>query len=235
MFGDLIEMAIKVGFFGKLPGYGDFIQRNVSPNFINQWDNWILQSIEASHMQLGDAWKEVYFNSPIWRFTIDGTIFKGDTITGIIMPSVDSAGRSYPFSVICQSPSLVNPFIVAEQVDDLHENCEEFILSLLEKKRPDLDEICKVLQQTYAQLDLAACEDIGHHETSSTAELCRVKGLNLPPLPASNLSFLSTMLQRHNIQISIWNTAETMHFDAQRRYYKGLPPVDMFTSLLLGE
>lgn len=228
-------MTIKVGFFGKLPGYGDFIQRNVSPNFINQWDNWLLQSMEASHTQLGDAWKEVYFNSPIWRFTIDGSIFNSETTTGIIMPSVDSAGRSYPFSVICQSPSLVNPFKVAEQADDFHEDCEEFTLSLLEKRRPDLDEICDVLQQTYAKFDLLACEDFGHRETSSTTELCRVKGLNLPPFTASHMSFLSAMLQRQSIQISIWNTAETMHFDAQRRYYQGLPPVDVFTSLLLAE
>ena len=61
---------MKIGYFGKLPGYGDFIQRNVSPEFVKQWDNWLLKSIESSRTQLGEQWRGSYFNSPIWRFVI---------------------------------------------------------------------------------------------------------------------------------------------------------------------
>jgi len=226
---------VKVGFFGKLPGYGDFIQRGVSPALVDTWDNWILQSFEVSRAHLGNAWKDTYFNSPIWRFTIDGKLLNGHSISGIMMPSVDSAGRCYPFTVICQAQRELNLFTLAATIDKLHENCEDFILSLLEKKRPDLDEITLLLQQTYEKLKDYKCSDIGVCDVKSGTELCRLQGPELPVFSASNESFLAKILSHKNIHMSLWSTTDSAHFSAQKRYYHGLPPVDVFSSMLKGE
>lgn len=129
---------MKIGYFGKLPGYGDFINRNVSPALIKYWDNWILQSIDCSRGQLREHWKLKYFNSPIWRFVVSEGVYSDSSISGIMMPSVDKAGRCFPFIVVCQAESQVNSFIFARKIDELHEHAEEFVLELLEKISPIL-------------------------------------------------------------------------------------------------
>lgn len=225
---------MKIGFFGKLPGYGDFVQRNATPALCDTWDNWMLQSFEVSRAQLGNAFKDVYFNSPIWRFTIDGKLLNGETTSGIMMPSVDSAGRCYPFTIFCQTQRDVNLFSFAAAIDKPHENCEEFMLSLLEKKRPDLDEIKQLLEQKYAQIKEFALTDIGLKESQSVTELCRVSDTQMPVFSSSNESFLAKILTKQNIHLSIWSTTNSHHFQAQKRYYQGLPPTDVFSSLLKG-
>ena len=134
---------MKIGYFGKLPGYGDFIQRNVSPEFVKQWDNWVLKSIESSRVQLGEQWRGKYFNSPIWRFVISHKGLIEESVTGFMMPSVDKSGRCYPFTVVCQAEGLVNPFIFARETEVFHEAAEDFVLSLLDHERPDLEEIAE--------------------------------------------------------------------------------------------
>ena len=123
---------MKIGFFGKLPSYGDFIQRNVSPSLITIIDLWIIQSIEASRGQLKDNWQQQYFSSPIWRFVISKGLISEHCITGIMMPSVDRSGRCYPLTLICEMNQDVNPFTLARKIDAMHQEAEEFFLSLLD-------------------------------------------------------------------------------------------------------
>jgi type VI secretion system protein ImpM len=228
---------MKVGFFGKLPGYGDFVQRNTHPALIDTWDNWLLQSLEISRQQLGDNWKEIYFNSPIWRFTLPTGTLGGTAnswISGFMMPSVDSAGRCYPFTVLCESSQAVNLFTLAAKIDAFHESGEDFALTLLDKKRPDLEEIADLLTQNYSKLALHTCADVGISTPSSSTELCRLSHQNLPSFEESNASFLSDLLTKQNIKLSIWSTASSMSIDGQKRYYQGLPPSDTYASLLAG-
>jgi type VI secretion system protein ImpM len=225
---------VKVGFFGKLPGYGDFIQRSVSPSLINRWDNWLLQSIEASRAQLKESWKEIYFNSPIWRFTVADGVLGKTAVSGIIMPSIDNSGRAYPFTVMCQAQQPVNVFSLANSIEPLHENGEEFILSLLDKARPDLDEITEVLQKTYSKLKTHDLMDVESGNVQSVMELGRMNDNILPKLTKCNETFFAQIMRQQNTALSIWSMPGTMHLDAQIRYYNGLPPVDVFSSLLVG-
>lgn len=226
---------MKVGFFGKLPGYGDFVQRNVAPDFISVWDNWILQSLEISREQLGEQWRARYFNSPIWSFVIAEGALNGLTTTGLIMPSVDKAGRCYPFTVICQAESHVNPFILAREIDALHENAEDFILSLLEKQRPDLDEIATVLIEIYAKAKEGLYTSIDSMQKSSVMEMSAMTDINLESFSSCNDTFLQQMLEQQNINISIWSMHSAMGLNAQKRYFAGMPPTDNFYSFLVAE
>lgn len=225
---------MKIGFFGKLPGYGDFIQRNVSPDFVNQWDNWLLKSIEASRSQLGDDWRARYFNSPIWRFVIASNVLDGLTTTGLIMPSVDKSGRCYPFTVICQSDAAINPFIFARETDSLHENGEEFVLSLLEKQRPDLDDIGEVLAGIYGEINEPLYKSVNSMPSSSVMEIASLTDVNLEDFGSCNESVLETLLDRQNINISIWSMSGAVGANSQKRYFSGMPPVDNYYSFLVG-
>ena len=226
---------MKIGYFGKLPGYGDFVQRNVYPEFVKYWDNWVLKSLSSSNEQLGDLWKSKYFNSPIWRFVINQKTVSDTPVAGFIMPSVDKAGRCYPFTVVCQAESDVNPFIFARKIDLIHEVGEDFALSLLENKRPDLDEITIVLNEIYQNLQESMCQSAEVKEVSSVMELGCVTEIDALDFTFGNESFLQMLLSKQNIDISIWSMGNTEATDPQIRYFSGMPPTDNYYSFLVAE
>ncbi len=223
---------MKIGYFGKLPSYGDFIQRNVCPELVKHWDNWVLQSLSAAQQHLGEIWRDTYFNAPIWRFVLQQNVLSHSTVTGLIMPSVDKAGRCYPFTVICQIDAPINPFVLARKIDRLHEDAEDFVLSLLENSRPDLDEIKQVLSKTYAQLKPSDCQSANNKEPSSALELACISEIDSLDFELANESFLQLLLQQQDINISIWSMGNTDLCDPQTRYFSGLPPTDNYYSFL---
>ena len=225
---------MKVGYFGKLPSYGDFIQRNVSPLIIKNMDNWLLQSIEHSRSQLGNEWQQSYFNSPIWCFVISKDIFCDKVLSGFMMPSVDKAGRAYPFSVICELDEEVNPFIVARQLDTKHKQVEDFVLSLLESKRPNLDEIQQVLDDLYSGCRDSSYQGMQHYPPYSQNEIGSIIDNDLNDLSRCNDTFLESLLSMQKIKITLWWTSGGVGLTPRKRYFTGLPPVDSYVSFLLG-
>jgi type VI secretion system protein ImpM len=226
---------MKIGFFGKLPGYGDFVQRNVCPEFVKYWDNWVLKSLSSSQEQLGDLWKSKYFNSPIWRFVISQNTLSQTPVAGFIMPSVDKAGRCYPFTVVCQAELEVNPFTFARKIDLIHEVAEDFTLSLLENKRPDLDEITSVLNETYKSVQESTCQNAEIKAVSSVMELACVTEIDTLDFTVGNESFLQMLLEKQNINMSIWSMGNTVGTNPQIRYFSGMPPTDNYYSFLVAD
>mgnify|MGYP000259424774 FL=1 len=226
---------MKIGFFGKLPGYGDFVQRNTNHKVIDYWDNWITQSIDASQGILDHDWKTTFFNSPIWRFHIQGGVVVPDAISGLMMPSIDSAGRCYPFVVICQLKPPTNIFSLASKLDDFHANCEDFIIRLLEQQRPDLDDITQFLQRHYEKFKCHRLPDIKNNISTNSADIYRTLNPNLLSFSDVHEAFLSHILAQQSVPISIWHTAQSSQVKQQYRYYQGMPPVEAFVTLLKGE
>jgi len=89
--------SIITGYYGKLPARGDFIQKNLAPEFIQAWDSWLQNVIEISRNNLHEQWLNYYLVSPIWRFYF--TLQENDIYTGIVLPSVDKVGRYFPLTV----------------------------------------------------------------------------------------------------------------------------------------
>jgi len=88
---------MSAGYFGKLPMRGDFIQRNMSAEFVHTWDNWLQSVIATSHHNLGHKWLEHYLVAPIWRYLIPQ---QSETYQlGVMVPSVDKVGRYFPFTI----------------------------------------------------------------------------------------------------------------------------------------
>ena len=87
------------GWWGKLPGMGDFASRRLEgTRFVEEWDRW-LQSCFGSLRQHESQWVEHYLASPVWLFALGGDIAEYSNWIGIIMPSVDSVGRYFPFTL----------------------------------------------------------------------------------------------------------------------------------------
>jgi type VI secretion system protein ImpM len=108
------QAAGRVGFFGKLPGRGDFVRRDLPNGFVDTWDAWLQRGMEASHNALGEGWLDAWLCAPIWRFALPAGICGADAWAGVMMPSVDRAGRYFPLTLAAAAAPGVPPAAVLD-------------------------------------------------------------------------------------------------------------------------
>jgi type VI secretion system protein ImpM len=93
-------MPEPAGWFGKMPALGDFASRRLPDAWIAAWDAWLGEELAAAREQLGDdAWQALYMVAPVRRFWLAPGLLTGDAWLGVLMPSVDSVGRQFPFTL----------------------------------------------------------------------------------------------------------------------------------------
>jgi type VI secretion system protein ImpM len=92
--------AGRVGFFGKMPGRGDFVRRDLPNAFVDIWDEWLTECIARSRAALGHRWTDAWLCAPVWRFALGGGLCGPTAWAGVMMPSVDSAGRYFPLTLV---------------------------------------------------------------------------------------------------------------------------------------
>ena len=128
-----MEPAGGIGIYGKLPGYGDFLTRNLPSDFIQLWDGWLQLYVSVSKEQIGENWLDYYLTSPIWRFVLSTGVIDSACWAGLIMPSVDRVGRYFPFSLVLPLSAEVSPvnFIFSEQ--QLFQDLESLSLLALDE------------------------------------------------------------------------------------------------------
>ncbi|MEP6721037.1 MAG: type VI secretion system-associated protein TagF [Variovorax sp.] len=86
------------GWFGKLPGIGDFAHRRLPETFRAQWDAW-LQSGLVKLRERHEDWVERYLDGPLWFFVLGEQVAGPRAWLGVLMPSVDGVGRYFPFTL----------------------------------------------------------------------------------------------------------------------------------------
>jgi|AVFP01.1.fsa_nt_gi type VI secretion system protein ImpM len=130
----MTELNVGVaGFFGKLPGQGDFLSRRLSTEFLRVWDAWLQTALADSRSRLGDAWLDAYLTSPIWRFVLTAGIAGQSPWAGLLMPSVDRVGRYFPLTVACPLPTGINPFQALASSTDWFNQVQTLMLDALEE------------------------------------------------------------------------------------------------------
>jgi type VI secretion system protein ImpM len=85
-----------VGFFGKLPGAGDFVQRRLPADFVDRWDAHFQYAVAASREKLGERWQEIWHASPAWRFVLSPGVCGDSAWAGVMAPAADRVGRCFP-------------------------------------------------------------------------------------------------------------------------------------------
>jgi type VI secretion system protein ImpM len=86
------------GWYGKLPGMGDFANRRVSHEFLEPWDQWLqfgLSYLKTNHPN----WLQNYLRAPIWYFALGKHVLSPQGWVGIMLPSVDAVGRYFPLTL----------------------------------------------------------------------------------------------------------------------------------------
>ncbi|HET7561237.1 MAG TPA: type VI secretion system-associated protein TagF [Rhodanobacteraceae bacterium] len=90
-----------VGFFGKLPGMGDFVQRRLPGAFVSAWDARFEAAVSAARAAFGEDWRSLWQAAPVWRFALMPGVCGVTAWIGVTGPSVDRVGRSFPMVLAC--------------------------------------------------------------------------------------------------------------------------------------
>ena len=97
--GDRSATPPSLGWFGKIPAAGDFINRRLPNDFLQPWDEWLQSGIARGRSVLEARWDEVYLTFPVWRFLLPAGTGSQGHWAGVLMPSVDRVGRHFPLTV----------------------------------------------------------------------------------------------------------------------------------------
>ncbi|HET7931502.1 MAG TPA: type VI secretion system-associated protein TagF [Rhodanobacteraceae bacterium] len=90
-----------VGFFGKLPGMGDFVQRRLPGAFVSAWDARFEGAVSAARAAFAEDWRSLWQTAPVWRFALMPGVCGVTAWVGVTGPSVDRVGRSFPMVLAC--------------------------------------------------------------------------------------------------------------------------------------
>lgn len=91
--------AAAIGWFGKIPAIGDFVERRLPSSFREPWDRWLRDGLALGEQRAAQHWIDWYLTFPIWRFVAPPGVLGTHAWAGIMLPSVDRVGRRFPLTI----------------------------------------------------------------------------------------------------------------------------------------
>lgn len=229
-------MTTQPGFFGKLPGRGDFVERRLAPALVSHWDDWLQQCIAASQAALGERWLDFYLTAPVWSLATSPGVLGDQATIGVMMPSVDKVGRYYPLLIAMQIEIEADPLELLSQNQAWTSAAEDLLLSSLDEEQmsfEDFDEAVAALPAANG----AEAADISAGRTTrasgpgpaaaafpGTAMLQQVQGLEAA----------RQVIEQGNAY-TVWKTEGSEHLPGTAAVSLGLPSTDLFPALLNGD
>lgn len=221
----------RLAFVGKLPSFADFIEGHLPIGLSKAWYAWAEQAMETSAVQLEDRWLNAYLTSPVWRFFIACDVVDLYAYAGIVVPSVDQAGRYFPFAVFLpiaqgQRVQFVNDHFAWYQA------IEARVLAQLDcqklKVQSSMQSLDQALQQTISVWGSSKKE-----RASDFAQPWVFSGYQEQHLDRSLLGLLMSRLSAE----SLWWT-EGNELDCQPYAVfvtQGLPDPALFSRMIVGD
>jgi type VI secretion system protein ImpM len=224
------------GFYGKLPSLGDFISRRLPADFILSWDQWLQESLYASREELGIRFPNYYRNSPIWRFVLGAGCCGGNSVAGIMAPSLDKVGRHYP--IVVAVVAKVPLFHLMVKASNWFSRLEILAAELL-KKEIDVKEFDHQLQRLRLPLALLKpIEDIVENSVPPTNDpLFSQVEANTLHHPLETFYYLTPhlfSLKFHPSAYNIWSSQGSKNTGPSTAVFRRLPPADRYIQFLAG-
>ncbi|NTJ11382.1 type VI secretion system-associated protein TagF [Rhizobium lusitanum] len=94
--------ADAIGFFGKLPTHGDFVSSALGLRLQGELDQWIRGGLIALEAALATEWRRLFHATVAWRFVVGSGIWAPGVVAGVLLPSRDRVGRSFPLVIAAQ-------------------------------------------------------------------------------------------------------------------------------------
>lgn len=87
-----------IGWYGKLPSAGDFLQRRFPDAVARQWTHWfqvgLLNWQKNEEQRPGETQR--FAKAPVWNFVVPPMLGSQLVQMGCLLPARDSVGRQYP-------------------------------------------------------------------------------------------------------------------------------------------
>jgi type VI secretion system protein ImpM len=93
-------MALLFGYHGKVPAAPDFVLQGLPIRTADIWAARMAEWLAASRGAAGGQWTERFLDAPLWRFAISSGILGSEGWVGVLASSIDSVGRTFPFTVM---------------------------------------------------------------------------------------------------------------------------------------
>jgi type VI secretion system protein ImpM len=232
--GAALGEGFAVGWYGKIPGTGDFIARRVPASFREPWDRWLQGAIEGSKHRLGTRWRDTFLSMPAWRFALAPQVVGTNAWAGLMLPSVDAVGRYFPLTVACALPSasldLVATLLRAGRwFDDIETIALEAIAP-----RADTTAIDAALAKRRFEARWLAVPEANDAtmpmRSAKPRMLCVELGLNDAPAPGK----LGELAKRLCEPYSAWLAEPSELFGRSLLLCESLPGADQFCAMMDG-
>ncbi|CAN7200624.1 type VI secretion system-associated protein TagF [Variovorax paradoxus] len=147
------------GWFGKLPGMGDFAHRRLPESFRSVWDPWLQRGLARLRDRHAD-WTSHYLEAPVWCFALGPQVVGEGAWIGVLMPSVDGVGRYFPFTLAVELDASAGGTLQGEALQQALGWWVQGTRAALEGLEGDLDALRfdAVLQRLFAADGLAPRE-----------------------------------------------------------------------------
>jgi len=226
-----------VGFYGKLPCRGDFLQRRVRPQFVEVWDSWLQHCLAESIRQMQERWLEAYLTSPVWRFVLSPGICGDGAYGGVMVPSVDRVGRYFPLTIVASWEREDCALAVACGSRAWFDQAEA--LALLAPEASDFDAFDASVAQLPALANaqdaaesLSLREHLNRADSLSSETRWRVPLHSVHSLQRAASVLASRELERALNPLSLWWSDGSQDTEPAWLCQRGLPPPETFAGLL---
>jgi type VI secretion system protein ImpM len=220
---------IELGFYGKLPAYGDFIQKRLPQNFINPWHEWLQTGMLAGRERNPDNWMTYYLNCPAWCFVMAAGVCGDQPVAGVTIPSVDRVGRYFNFTMASILPTDTDPAVFAGARHQWFTSLENFALSVLDQEL-DQDDIDRSINDLSVELswDGVPLVSVELSENQSRIYNTDTNGV-VEFLPA----LLHQMISRDYQPYGLWWHQGSSQVTAQLLSCGGMPTGEAYLDLLM--
>jgi type VI secretion system protein ImpM len=234
MCAEPVTTTPRIGFFGKLPAHGDFIDRGLPRAFIDPWDQWLQAALANSRELLGGAWLSHYMVGPIWRFALAGGLCGQSAWRGLLMPSVDRVNRYFPLTLAIAEPAQASPLAALAGNGAWFEACEEAALSALD---PSVD--ADALAQRLSAIEVPATGPTRARVSCPRygADGASAWHFGLPDDTGAGLADIvaEALLRQDYPQVSLWWTTGSEAVSPSLLIHRGMPSIHDFAALLDGQ
>jgi type VI secretion system protein ImpM len=218
------------GFFGKLPGSGDFVSRGLSRPLIAGLDAWLHDGLAALPSRFGPTWLEHYLVAPAWSFVLPAGGWSPTMMLGAAIPSVDRVGRYFPLVALAGVPANTPLQACLPPASDWHAMARGLLLKALQEGMPPDDLIARLAEvPVYGQAPspLSASDDdimsiLGDFGVSDAESIDARPDFSWPELP---------LLFEARLDRSFWWTEASAAQSARQVIHRGPLDTPLFAQL----
>lgn len=231
------KKIFQTGYYGKIPGRGDFVSNHLPREFVEPWDSWLQSSLADSRNCLMEKWLETYLTSPIWYYYLSSGVCGRGAWAGVLMPSVDKVGRYFPLTTVCPIPLTANPVSLTSDHSQWFVDAEKLMLSVLADDLLDLEEFDQEVGQL--SLKLENIIDYGQDKTGTEGKFSLGPNWHLPLSGIGDALVSAAELSRRMLEArfstySLWWSDGSELVEPSLLVSAGLPPANNFASMLDG-